>query len=587
MRAVQQEHVRFNLLHTARSTIGVIMQKCVRFIIAVISLLLAGCGSSTQEDFANRVGQAMKAPANDPTSSSPLTDLRRVVFSGGTTTDSTSITPDQLFDWAEVNYPQFFPAREKTLTWSVYQFRYYKDTDVYLAVESGTKVVALGKPTKNELMTFGVMSDFSQEVLRYKPWSKVKKRVDILLSSIGIQTGESTYQIIKAADLNLDGYEDLILTGQSIYPGIPLVSNVAPNVPFHRLPVLLLYFNPTTQQFEPDSRDDRPLMYTSNGVSIQDWNRDGLLDLLFVGTGPDQGPSCGEPMVLLLNSGAGFKDRSDLLPQISYRREFVIEIDLDQDFSKDLYLLNTGANISDGLNKELCPYRQLPGTNLDLQIRAGLQGPAVSTPEINPLVKCGLGACQVMGFWQLDRDQDGKQDLLLSVYDNENRKSRLEVWRGRGPDQIMQQIQVSDWRTYMSQSITVRNGEIIVESSDPDYANSRTNYYDLRTLDWIREQSRKEYKDAGGCVEFSQVDLDGDGILDLVCRNLVRFISTNSRYPRAWLDRKGALEAIDLSVIPLDHGQSFQSVNLKGRRQFVYLGPFMSNFKSLTIYTLE
>ncbi len=562
------------------------MRKCLLLIHIVITLLLAGCGSSTQEDFANRVGQAMRAPANDPTTASSLGSLRRVAMSAATSIDTTSITPDQLFDWAEATYPQFFPTKEKTLTWSVYQFRYYKDTDVYLAVESGINVVALGKPTKNELMTIGSISAFSQEVLRYKPWSTVKKRVDILLSSIGIQTGESTYQIIKAVDLNQDGYDDLVLGGQTLYPGIPLVSDVAPNVPFHRLPVLLLYFNPKTERFEPDSRDDRPLMYTGIDVSVQDWNKDGLLDLLIMGAGPDQGPHCGEPMVLLLNSGAGFKDRSDLLPQVDYRREFVIEIDLDQDSSKDLYLLSTGY-ISPGQDPVRCPFRRLPGLNLDLQIRAGLQGPTVTMPEINPLVKCGQGACQVMGYTVLDRDQDQREDLLLSVFDPANRRSRLEIWRNRGPSQIMQQIQVSDWRPYMSQSLAIRNTEIIVESSDPDFANARTNYYDLTTLNWIREQTRTEYTDRGGCTQFIQVDLDGDGIRDLVCRNLLRYITTNSRYPRAWLDRKGTLEAIDLSAIPLDHGQSFQTVNLKGRRQFVYLGKFMNYEANLTIYTLE
>lgn len=426
-----------------------------------------------------------------------------------------------------------------------------------------------------------------------RPWSQIRQRADILLSSIGIQTGESTYQIIKAVDLNQDGYDDLVLGGQTLYPGIPLVSDVAPNVPFHRLPVLLLYFNPKTERFEPDSRDDRPLMYTGIDVSVQDWNKDGLLDLLIMGAGPDQGPHCGEPMVLLLNSGAGFKDRSDLLPQVDYRREFVIEIDLDQDLTKDLYLLATGT-ISPGQDPERCPFRRLPGLNADLQIRAGLQGPTVTIPEWNPLVRgCALGACQVMGYTVLDRDQDQREDLLLSVYDQINRRSRLEIWRNRGPITgtgpipVMERIQVSDWRPYMSQSIVIRNTEIIVESSDPDYANARTNYYDLTTLNWIREQTRTAYTDRGGCTQFIQVDLDGDGIRDLVCRNLVPYTTTTSRYPRAWLDRKGTLEAIDLSAIPLDHGQSFQTVNLKGRRQFVYLGQFMNHAANLTIYTLE
>jgi len=95
------------------------MRECLLLIHIVITLLLAGCGSSTQEDFANRVGQAMRAPANDPTTTASLGSLRRVAMSAATSIDTTSITPDQLFDWAEATYPQFFPTREKTLTWSV------------------------------------------------------------------------------------------------------------------------------------------------------------------------------------------------------------------------------------------------------------------------------------------------------------------------------------------------------------------------------------------------------------------------------------------------------------------------------------
>lgn len=76
------------------------MSKCLLLIHIVISLLLAGCGSSTQEDFANRVGQAMRAPTNDLTTASSLGSLRRVAMSAATSIDATSITPDQLFDWA-------------------------------------------------------------------------------------------------------------------------------------------------------------------------------------------------------------------------------------------------------------------------------------------------------------------------------------------------------------------------------------------------------------------------------------------------------------------------------------------------------
>ena len=134
---------------------------------ALIALMLTACGSSPQEDFAQRVGQAMKSPTSDPSVATPLVNMRRVALAAPDTADTPAITPDQLFDWAEATYPQFFPTKEKTLTWSVYQFRYYKDTDVYLAVENGKQVVALGQPTGNHLVPLGQLSSYHTIVTNY------------------------------------------------------------------------------------------------------------------------------------------------------------------------------------------------------------------------------------------------------------------------------------------------------------------------------------------------------------------------------------------------------------------------------------
>jgi hypothetical protein len=465
------------------------MHKCLLLTYIVIALLLTACGSSPLEDFERRVGQAMRAPVSVPSAALPMGSLRRVAFSAPTGSDSKSITPDQLFDWAETTYPQFFPSREKTLTWSVYQFRYYKDTDVYLAVENDTKVVALGKPTANKIVVLGKINDFSKEVAQYKPWTKIQKRADIVLSSIGIQTGESTYQIIKAADLNSDGYDDLIVTGQTLYPGIPLVSDVAPNVPFHRLPVLLLYYNPKTEKFEPNPLDDRPLMYTGTSASVQDWNRDGRLDILIIGSGPDQGPHCGEPMILLLNTPNGFKNRSDLLPQINIRRDTIVEIDLDQDNYKDLYLFSDGWIVPDS-DANRCPYRQLPGVNKELEILNTSAGIVVNDPWWNPVSRCGSGPCQMMGHVVRDFDLDGKPDVLITAFDTKTKLSRIEIYLNKGRSNQPSQFvlaQASDWADTMMGAVTIQNNTLWVRAQRSDYSQAHTRYYDLTSL---KEQTR-------------------------------------------------------------------------------------------------
>lgn len=140
------------------------MRKLWMMLFALIALILTACGPSPQEDFAQRVGQAMKSPTSDPSVVTPLVNMRRVALAAPDTADTPSITPDQLFDWAEATYPQFFPTKEKTLTWSAYQFRYYKDTDVYLAVENGTNVVALGTPTGNRITELGALTNYAYQV---------------------------------------------------------------------------------------------------------------------------------------------------------------------------------------------------------------------------------------------------------------------------------------------------------------------------------------------------------------------------------------------------------------------------------------
>ena len=186
-----------------------------------ITLLLAGCGSSPQEDFERRLGQAMRSPASDPTFTSPMGSLRRVAMSAANTNDTSTITPDQLFDWAEATYPQLFPSREKTLTWSNYQFRYYKDTDVYLAVENGAKVVALGKPTGGRLLQFGEITAFASEVAKTKAAFKVHpiELLDIEPLYAEICPDWSKYwpnnlrglQHVIPVDLNGDARRDLLL----------------------------------------------------------------------------------------------------------------------------------------------------------------------------------------------------------------------------------------------------------------------------------------------------------------------------------------------------------------------------------------
>ena len=52
---------------------------------------------------------------------------------------------DQLYDWAEETYPQFFPNPQISVTIEGYYARYYPTTDIYIGAKD-KQVYVLGQP---------------------------------------------------------------------------------------------------------------------------------------------------------------------------------------------------------------------------------------------------------------------------------------------------------------------------------------------------------------------------------------------------------------------------------------------------------
>jgi len=65
-----------------------------------------------------------------------------------------------LMNWAEKQYPQYFPALQQNRFFAPYVYRYYPQTATYLGVD-GDKVVVLGPWTGNALLTVGRLADFT------------------------------------------------------------------------------------------------------------------------------------------------------------------------------------------------------------------------------------------------------------------------------------------------------------------------------------------------------------------------------------------------------------------------------------------
>ena len=70
-------------------------------------------------------------------------------------------TPDQVMDWGEQHFPQYFPPHQATGVFGPYQYRYYAQTNIYLAV-NGNLVQIFGAETFGpNIVTVGTLADFT------------------------------------------------------------------------------------------------------------------------------------------------------------------------------------------------------------------------------------------------------------------------------------------------------------------------------------------------------------------------------------------------------------------------------------------
>ena len=156
-----------------------------------------------------------------------------------------------------------------------------------------------------------------------------------------------------------------------------------------------------------DESYENILESSGSGVTVFDYNNDGLMDLyLLNGTYlPDISDENGKKFegstnALYKNNGDGtFQDASVTsgLDDSSWGMA-ATPVDLDQDGYQDLYLLNYGENVFLRNNGD--------GTFSDLTEKYGLKGPA----ELNGFVKWSIGAA----FW--DQNSDGRLDVMVGNF---------------------------------------------------------------------------------------------------------------------------------------------------------------------------
>ncbi len=112
-------------------------------------LLLTGCGG----------GQSAPEPSAVELAATAL----RARALAATPTDSAAVEPEeaarQLFEFAQVYYPEYFPGTPATASALGYLYRYYESTGIYLGVREG-QVYVLGGFFGNEVKPVGALSQF-------------------------------------------------------------------------------------------------------------------------------------------------------------------------------------------------------------------------------------------------------------------------------------------------------------------------------------------------------------------------------------------------------------------------------------------
>lgn len=86
--------------------------------------------------------------------------VRRTALAVAAAAATRVITPNELFDWAELTFPVYFPSHATTLRLATYDYRYYPQVQNHLAVSDGV-VYVQGPATGGELARVGTLSDFT------------------------------------------------------------------------------------------------------------------------------------------------------------------------------------------------------------------------------------------------------------------------------------------------------------------------------------------------------------------------------------------------------------------------------------------
>ena len=160
-------------------------------------------------------------------------------------------------------------------------------------------------------------------------------KIDSGLYLNNIENDNVMFDIIAIGDVNMDGYDDLLI-------GIMRLSNKGGSVNRAVKPLLLI-FNTSTNKYEVNQEFAKLTtshVYPRQGA-IVDIDGDGRNDIFIGDTGVDGGSyDCGNKNSIVLNKSTGMINATSLLPNVNDYSHGLIVNDFNQDKTNDLLVIN-------------------------------------------------------------------------------------------------------------------------------------------------------------------------------------------------------------------------------------------------------
>ncbi|MBI5277684.1 MAG: VCBS repeat-containing protein [Burkholderiales bacterium] len=372
-------------------------------LLAVASCLLTACGGGSD------ASPSAGAPAHSHAGATPQQSLAALRTQSRLLAASNAVAPQtaaqQLMDYGESQYPQYFPGHKPAGAVDSFVYRYYPETGIYLGV-----VVTAGGPF--EYLGVYVMGGvFGNSPAYIGPLSFIITPVDstpAFEAPAAQGTSGATLADPGLIAMMAPGFPAMFTHSLPIDfqgNGRPDLLACRASIPPYDVKFPCRVLRPEADGSLADVTSQVLGAGTLPGMEpreivVEDFNGDGRPDIFLAAHGYDANPFPGAVNVLLVTNANGtYTDRSSTLPQTPDFTHSACAGDLDADGKVDIYVGNTsGANF-------VGPYFLMgKGDGTFTKKTTGL-------PPTIPSLQEKFLSCLIV-----DLDQDGFADLVLGTH---------------------------------------------------------------------------------------------------------------------------------------------------------------------------